>query len=195
MSRAYIVRMPTPPNPKPNAKPSRYKVSPETSAKLSAAGRKGRVRLHTRDEGVDLKERFIEALKEHKSVGNACTALGYSRRHLYRLRSEDPDFREKWDEAWDIVVDQLEASMMDHSINGYAEPVFHQGEEVGSKQRYETSERIFMLKKNRPEKYDDKLQINVSASEYAEQVRNALAAQDEEAKRAAAEGETPPKSA
>ena len=187
-----------------DGKPPKGNVDDAIRLKLSAAAsapRSGHPRPDqtARRKGLDpteaiaevftWKQQFIDKLQELKGVGLACKAIGYSRRQVYRERNNEPEFRDAWDEAWEHVVDELEASVMSRAINGYEEPVFHKGEEVGTRIKHDPILGIFMLKKNRPDKYDDRMQLNISADDYAKQVRGALDAQDKEAQRVIEEGD------
>ena len=96
---------------------------------------------------------FLEALRETRCVTDACAASDMSRSAAYHWRKEDESFRSDWDEAWQAVVDELEASTMTKAIEGWEEPVFHEGVVCGHKRRFSPTLMIFMLKANRPEKY------------------------------------------
>ncbi len=136
------------------------------------------------DELRDRKFRFLVAFAKSRSQGRACHAVAITRRQLTMWREQDRGFSEMFDEVWENLVDDLEGGMMGRAINGVDEPVFHEGAICGYKRRYDTILALFMLKKNRPNKYEDKIQIDVSADQYAAQVRQALALQDQAAEEA-----------
>jgi hypothetical protein len=54
----------------------------------------------------------------------------------------------------EALVDDLEASAYVRARDGYEVPVFHNGEEVGTVQKYETALTIFMLKKLRKDPFN-----------------------------------------
>lgn len=99
------------------------------------------------------RDRFIEALREERSVTYACNKIMIGRTAAYAWRNEDESFKAAWDEAIEQNVDDLEASMMKKAIEGWDEPVWWQGEQCGEVRKFSTPLSIFMLKANRPEKY------------------------------------------
>jgi len=103
-----------------------------------------------------LYRKFAKKLREVYDVSKACKAIGVSRSTAYKWRRLDPEFAKKWDEAWENIVDELEASTMQLAIQGSTKPVYQQGHFVGHMPVQYPVLRIFMLKKNSPDKYDDK---------------------------------------
>jgi len=126
---------------------------------------------------------FLKALRETKSVSHACQASGVkSRTTAYNFRKECERFRREWDEAWADIVDELEQSAMDRAINGHDDLELHQGEickdDDGNpivRRKFESALTIFMLKKNRPDRYGDE-SIGEAAEEIAGAVRDMVEA-------------------
>lgn len=131
----------------------------------------------------ETKERFYTAIRRTGSIKKACVKARISRALAHKWRDSDPRFAERWQSAWEACIDELEGNVLRRAIDGYEEPVFQGGEQVGTRVRHDPAIQIFMLKHNRPDKYGDRIAIDVSADEYGEQVRRVLQQQDEEARR------------
>ena len=128
------------------------------------------------------KEQFIEHLAKHKNVAAAATAIGVSRRYMYYYRKQDKEFADKWKDAWNSVLDQLESSLMERAINGYQREMYQQGEMVGTQTVHDSNLGMFLLKAHRPEVYSDKVNVQLSAAEYADEIRKFLESMDKSAK-------------
>lgn len=102
------------------------------------------------------KETFLRVLTESGNVSEAARQAGISRKHAYHLR-DDEEFAVAWDEAVDTGIDYLEAEARRRAYTGVAEPVFYQGVECGTVQKYSDTLMIFLLKANRPDKYKDRV--------------------------------------
>ena len=133
-------------------------------------------------------EGFIKKLIETRSVTKACQSVGINRSTAYDRREKDSDFKERWDEAVQICIDDLEASAMRRAIEGNAKPLLYKGQPVmvegadGKLQplivrEYETGLTIFMLKAMRPKKFFLEKQLEMGdsvASQNAQKIRAAL---------------------
>lgn len=92
-----------------------------------------------------LKRAFLEALADEKISGSvhfACKKVGYSRAWMYRLRAEDDDFSQAWNQVTiqsrESLADFAESKLFEHVRGGNITAI------------------IFTLKKLRPEKWGDK---------------------------------------
>lgn len=56
--------------------------------------------------------RFLEALVQVPSVSAAAQAAGVHRATAYKEREKDPEFAAAWDEAEEIMVDAVEAAVL-----------------------------------------------------------------------------------
>lgn len=107
--------------------------------------------------------RFINELRENGGfVSKACIAVGVSKQTVYNWRDADPVFKQQWDEAIEFATEQLEAECRRRAYEGILEPVWYQGEEVGTVRRYSDTLLIFQLKALNA-RYRDKLTIDVNA--------------------------------
>jgi hypothetical protein len=97
---------------------------------------------------------FLRLLGETASVSTACERTGLRRSTVYQLRSADPGFAERWQEALDLGVEQLEDNAMKRAIVGVERPVWRGGEQVGTVTHYDNRLLQFLLKAHRPEVYD-----------------------------------------
>ena len=95
-----------------------------------------------RNKRDNRKKRFIEALTVHGTVYHAAKAAGVSRQTVYRWREEDPEFADRWDEAIENAVDEVESTIYQQAVGG------------------NTLAAIFYLKAHRP-MYRDRLNIDI----------------------------------
>jgi len=83
---------------------------------------------------------FLRALAEGDTVPAACDRSRLKWSTLYAWRSREPVFREAWDAAARLGADALaarfEGALVERAVEGWDEPVFHAGEEVGTRRRY-----------------------------------------------------------
>ncbi|WP_336977913.1 hypothetical protein [Altererythrobacter fulvus] len=82
--------------------------------------------------------RFCERLAGCGNVRLACAMSGISAMTAYRARRRDGLFAQVWDRALALARDHAEAVLADRALEGIAEPVFHGGEVVGYRRRYES---------------------------------------------------------
>lgn len=100
---------------------------------------------------------FFAALENGFPVRAACEAAGYARRSVYRWRNEEKDFAEAWRDALAVAADLLEEEADRRGRDGYDEPVFFQGEQVGAKRKYSDALLLARLKALRPEQYRERI--------------------------------------
>lgn len=96
-------------------------------------------------------------------MGLACVACGISISHMRRLRQEHEEIQALVDEAMSIYHERLRYTIHNKAVDGWEEPVYYKGEEVGSVHRF--SERLLELqaKRHMPE-YRDKSQMDVNVA-------------------------------
>jgi len=64
------------------------------------------------------QQRFLRALAEIPSVKRACALSGINRTYAYRRRKADQRFAEKWKEALDASIDEVEARAFELALKG-----------------------------------------------------------------------------
>jgi hypothetical protein len=98
------------------------------------------------DEGNERKweQAFLTALTTSPNVSGAAKAAGVTRQRVYQVRSEDPAFAKRWDDAVEEATDALEGRAYKLALDGET-PVLT----------------IFMLKSRRRAVYGDVLKQEV----------------------------------
>jgi hypothetical protein len=91
--------------------------------------------------------RFLEALAQTCSVKAAAQTVGMSRQSAYRLRSKlvGEPFDMAWEAALEFGLQQLAHAALDRALNGVEEPIFHEGEQIGTRTRYDERLTMFLL--------------------------------------------------
>lgn len=108
------------------------------------------------------KSVFIEALKETGIVGRAAEKASVGRSTVYLERECDEEFAEQWEEALECHVETLEAEADRRAVQGTGKPVFFQGLECGTIQEYSDTLLIFRLKALAPEKYRERMSVDIN---------------------------------
>lgn len=93
------------------------------------------------------KERFLNALRNSGNVRAAAQAAGITRENAYQYRNRSKEFRAEWESAMEDAIDVLEA--------------------VAFRRAQETSDTllIFLLKSHRPERYADRVRLDIIKQE------------------------------
>jgi hypothetical protein len=102
---------------------------------------------------TDWKPDFLVSLAETGIVQTACLASGVDRRTAYRHKASDDEFGKSWDEAIEVSIEVLELEADRRARIGVAEPIYYQGVQVGTVQKYSDGLLMFRLKALKPEKY------------------------------------------
>lgn len=112
-----------------------------------------------------IKKRQLFLVELEQTGGNVTSAAkraSISRRAAYEWRDADAEFAKEWDEAIEAGTDGLEQEARRRAYEGVDEPVFYQGEECGTVRKYSDTLLIFLLKGRRPEKYRERVQVDVN---------------------------------
>jgi len=86
----------------------------------------------------DRKTQFLDHLAQKGNVRAACARVGLSREAAYRLRRRDPLFARGWAAALVQAHDASLEVLADRAIDGVEEEVWHRGELVGTRRKYDT---------------------------------------------------------
>lgn len=95
-----------------------------------------------------IKHKFCDALANGASPTKATNAIGIARSTAYYQRSIDPEFAEAWEEALERAADLHEDALHELSVKT---------KNVGAV--------IFQLKNRRPQKWQDRHDVNVEKNE------------------------------
>ncbi len=82
--------------------------------------------------------RFLDHLSVRGNVRAACARVGLSAEAAYRLRRRDALFARGWAAALVLARDTSEQVLASRAIDGVEQPVFHRGEQVGTRIQYDT---------------------------------------------------------
>lgn len=105
---------------------------------------------------------FLNQLSEGSSVAGACRVIGVDVNVLYKLRKKSTEFAALWAASIECGTDLLEDEALRRAKDGWLEPIFQGGTEVGQVRRYSNVLLIFLLKGRRPKKFRDKIEIDAS---------------------------------
>jgi len=97
-------------------------------------------------------EFFNEYIK-HGILTKACRIVGINPRTVYDAVKLHPKFADAMAVARRIAIERLEEEAHRRAVEGVAEPVFYQGEEVGTVQRYSDRLLELLLEANKPTKF------------------------------------------
>lgn len=107
---------------------------------------------------------FLAELAASGNVSASATAADVSRRFVYEQRAADLDFAAAWDDALEQGADSMEAEARRRAVDGWEEPVWYQGEDVGTVRKFSDTLLIFLLKGARPEKYRDRTDVRQTSA-------------------------------
>lgn len=120
-------------------------------------------------QSVHLKKRakqrssFLRQLRQTGgNVSRSCELAGVSRQTVYDWRESDESFALQWNEAVEFGTDELEEEARRRAFRGVDEPVFYQGDECGTVRKYSDTLLIFLLKGRKPDKYRERVTIDVN---------------------------------
>ena len=103
--------------------------------------------------GHPKKRAFLSAFSQVGTVTQAAAVAGISRESHRLWRQQDPEYGKGFEEAKAMACDSLEGEALRRAKEGVEEPVFHQGQKVGTTRKYSDTLLIFLLKGAMPHKY------------------------------------------
>ena len=113
------------------------------------------------------KQVFLAELLRHGIVAWAARAaspdspLG-AKKTFYDERDRDPVFADDWDEAIDFARGAVERELHRRAVEGWNEPVFYQGEQVGEVRKYSDRLLELMARGLIPERYRENFKMEAS---------------------------------
>jgi len=115
-------------------------------------------------QGTPKKEAFLEAYTRIGTVSGGAKGAGVDRRTIYKWLEKDKEFGSRFEEAKETVTDDLEQEARRRAYEGIDKGVYWQGQLCDTIKEYSDTLLIFLLKGNRPEKYRERLQTELSGS-------------------------------
>jgi hypothetical protein len=109
------------------------------------------------------KRKYLDALSKVGTQAAALKAARTARATLWRWREEDLDFTMSERQALDELTDALEAEAMRRAFRGVQRPVYQQGQLVGYVTEYSDAILMMLLKANRPEKFRERVDLQVNS--------------------------------
>jgi len=112
------------------------------------------------------KVSFLEVYSRSGNKREAAKATGVSLRQHYYWMDRDPEYAEAFQMAKEEATEVLEREAFRRGVEGWEEPVFYRGEEVGKITRYSDQLLVVLLKGNKPEKYKDRVEHTGESKSY-----------------------------
>lgn len=107
------------------------------------------------------RKTFLSVLGATSNVTAAAAAAHVDRKVVYMLRKSDPTFAEEWADALERAGDVLEAAAWKRGVKGVKRVVHSAGKVVGYEIEYSDSLLQMLLKGHKPERYGDKLIVEI----------------------------------
>ena len=108
------------------------------------------------------KPAFLEALAATGNATLAARAVGIDRTTAYKNRSRSKVFAAAWDAAIEEATDILIAETRRRGFAGWDEPVWYQGEVVGTVRKYDSSLLKTLLEAYRPSMFRSNYKVEHS---------------------------------
>ena len=105
-------------------------------------------RVHSPERWTKAKmSAFLAELAASHCVGAAARGVGMSRQSAYRLRSrlKGQPFDIAWEAAFQHGYDELAQAALERALFGTEVPVFHKGEQVGTRRHFDERLTCFLL--------------------------------------------------
>lgn len=117
-------------------------------------------------ERLMIEERFLGELRKTGNVSTAILACGDRERvWYYRRRDERPEFARAWDEALLEAQEHLEQVAYVRAVEGWEEPLAHQGVLTGHKVRKFSDQLLVHLLKANVPKFRDQAKVEVNVGD------------------------------
>jgi hypothetical protein len=101
----------------------------------------------------DWRETFLSRLRKSPNISAAAKAAGYSRGHVYRVRNDDDEFAQAWDDAIAASLDVAEGELYRRAVRGVVKHIYYQDKQIDTVREYSDTLLIFLLKSHKPEVY------------------------------------------
>jgi hypothetical protein len=105
---------------------------------------------------------FLQHLAAGHPVAEAARLAGVSRNAVYEWRKLSEAFSRQWEAAYAEGGDMVEAEARRRGVEGWLEPVYQGGEQVGSIRRYSDRLLALVLRGRKPDQFGDRLALSGS---------------------------------
>lgn len=126
----------------------------------------------------ETRVKFLEALANCGNISTAAAFVQRSRTSAYSLKRRDVNFSRGWDAALLLARDVATDFLQERAINGIEEDVYHQGEVVGTRRRYDS--RLLLAHIARLDKLAERVSVSRGAARF-DDMMNAIAAEEDTA--------------
>jgi len=109
------------------------------------------------------KARYLRAIEQAGTLAAGCRAARVSHNTVYAWREVDDVFAMAENQARSTFADALEEAAVRRARDGIERPVYQQGTLVGYETVYSDALLWNLLKATRPEKFRERLDMNVSS--------------------------------
>jgi hypothetical protein len=110
------------------------------------------------------REKFLKRLAETCNVSDAARVAGIARSIAYDWKAADSAFEQAWNEAIETARDALEAEARRRAVEGWKEPIFQGGRQVGEIHRYSDRMLEVLLKGHRPQFREKGVEVDVGVT-------------------------------
>jgi hypothetical protein len=145
-------------------------VTDSVIAKINAgrtpAGHFVGIKRHTTRQLAILKQAFLEKIAQTGNIGYSCDLVGVNRSTYYSWMERDEQFALAFRQAEVRATEVLESEAWRRAVEGspYSRTSYYRGEPVGTDHKIEYSDQLMLalLRARAPEKYREKMDLNVS---------------------------------
>jgi hypothetical protein len=125
---------------------------------------------------------FLTNYAEFGIIGTAAREAGIDRQTVYDWRKASKEFAAAMDAALEESTDKLEREATRRAREGWLEPVYQQGQEVGTVRKYSDSLLTLMLKANRPRRFRENIAAELTGDMGGPIVTSSLGSMDDHEK-------------
>ena len=108
------------------------------------------------------KTKYLKAVSQWGTITAGCREARVTAATILQWREHDLEFSIREQQAREALVDQLEEEALRRGVKGVQRPVYQAGHLVGYQTEYSDLLLQLLLRANRPEKYREKADINVT---------------------------------
>lgn len=109
---------------------------------------------------IETRQKFLAAYALTGNLSEGARVAGISRNTVYDLARADRSFRKQMRDARAAAADALEAEARRRAVDGWDDPVFFMGNEVGSVRKYSDTLLVLLLKAAKRNKFRDRTEVS-----------------------------------